>query len=230
MRFLNVFTCHLAPFNQQFSSLNKGGASIKQLCLHEVWQEFRLSLKKFIRARVKNDQDCEDILQEVFMKIHHHLPDLKEEDKLRSWVYQITRNAIIDFYRYQAKSQIKLLDAKKQQILPNETDITYENNKNKIVATWLKDLMEQLPEKYKEALIYVELEQHTQKELAEKLGISLSGAKSRVQRGREKLKNILLDCCHLEFDHYGNILDYRLNKGNCSCREIDELKQVLRPF
>lgn len=164
------------------------------------------------------------------MKIHHHLPDLKKEDKLRSWVYQITRNTIIDFYRSQAKSQAKLPDSDKERLLQNETDITDEGNKNEIVAAWLKDLIEQLPEKYKEALIYVELEQHTQKELANKLGISLSGAKSRVQRGREKLKNILLDCCHLEIDHYGNILDYRLNKGNCSCREIDELKQVLRPF
>lgn len=194
--------------------------SINQLNLHTIWQEFRISLKQFIRARVSDEQDSEDILQEVFIKIHNHLPNLKEEEKLHSWVYQITRNTIIDFYRSQAKSQAKLLDSDKERLLQNETDITDEGNKNEIVAAWLKDLIEQLPEKYKEALIYVELEQHTQKELANKLGISLSGAKSRVQRGREKLKNILLECCHLEFDNFGNILDYNVNKENCSCREI----------
>ena len=193
---------------------------INQLNLHTIWKEFRVSLKQFIRSRVSNEQDSEDILQEVFIKIHKHLPNLNEEERVHSWVYQITRTTIIDFYRSRAKGLSNLLDSDKEQLLQNESDLNHTGNKNEIVATWLKELMEQLPEKYKEALIHTELENHTQKELADKMAISLSGAKSRVQRGREKLKDALLECCHLEFDQQGNILDFEVNKGNCSCKEI----------
>lgn len=195
---------------------------IKELNLQTVWQELRTALKHFIRSRVSNEQDSEDILQEVFIKLHNHLPELKEEEKFQSWVYQITRNTIIDFYRSRGKHQYQTTELDNKQVLQNAAHMIGEGNKNEVISTWLKALMDQLPKNYKEALIYTELDHHTQKELADKLGISLSGAKSRVQRGREKLKGILLECCHLEFDRFGNILDYRVNKGNCSCKEIDE--------
>ena len=71
-----------------------------------------------------------------------------------------------------------------------------------------------LPEPYREALLLTEYEGLTQQQLAERVGISLSGAKSRVQRGREKLKQILLDCCHVELDRRGGIIDYQ---GQCDC-------------
>ncbi|WP_088102905.1 RNA polymerase sigma factor SigZ [Halalkalibacter urbisdiaboli] len=194
---------------------------IKQINIEQIWEELSFSVMRFIRERVSNEQDAEDILQKVFIKIYNHLSDLSEQKNLNSWIYQITKNTIIDHYRSQAKNQTMLHYGDNKEILHPETNI---NNENEVVTTWLKELIEQLPKKYKDALIYVELEQHTQKELATKLGLSLSGAKSRVQRGREKLRNILFECCHIEFDNYGNILDYDVNKGNCSCREIKEIQ------
>ncbi|RXT03952.1 RNA polymerase sigma factor SigZ [Ammoniphilus sp. CFH 90114] len=193
---------------------------MKQVNLVTVWQDFRNILKQFIKSRVSNEQDTDDILQEVFIKIHHHLPNLKEEDKLRSWVFQITRNTIIDFYRSRGKNQFELLVVEIEDKLIDKNSLPADGNKNEIVSSWLKDLTEQLPENDREALLHTEYGNLTQRELAAKLGISLSGAKSRVQRGREKLKHILLECCHLEFDNQGNILDYEVNKANCSCKEI----------
>jgi RNA polymerase sigma-70 factor (ECF subfamily) len=74
-----------------------------------------------------------------------------------------------------------------------------------------------LPGPYREALLLTEYAGLTQQELAVRAGISLSGAKSRVQRGRERLKQLLLDCCHVELDRRGGIIDYRPNCAGCSC-------------
>jgi RNA polymerase sigma-70 factor, ECF subfamily len=69
-------------------------------------------------------------------------------------------------------------------------------------------MIQLLPENYREAVILSELKGLTQKEVARLQGTSLSGAKSRVQRGRSLLKNMLAECCRLEFDHRGRLCDY----------------------
>ena len=86
---------------------------------------------------------------------------------------------------------------------------------NKEIAACLKTMIDSLPEKYKEVVILTEFNNMTQKELSEKIGLSLSGVKSRVQRGRKKLKTILLDCCNLEFDRLGNVIDYQHKSSEC---------------
>ncbi|MGE5458424.1 MAG: sigma factor-like helix-turn-helix DNA-binding protein, partial [Methanococcaceae archaeon] len=78
-------------------------------------------------------------------------------------------------------------------------------------------MIEELPDIYREALILTEFEGMKQKQLAESLGLSLPGAKSRVQRAREQLKQLLLDCCNFELDHFGNIIDY--NQRNKCCKK-----------
>ena len=71
-----------------------------------------------------------------------------------------------------------------------------------------------LPDAYRETLRLTEYEGLSQKQLSEQLGISFSGAKSRVQRARAKIKEQLLDCCHFELDHAGRIIDYQ---PHCAC-------------
>lgn len=64
-----------------------------------IWDNFHSSIFAFIRKRVESEEVAEDILQDVFLKIHRTLPTLKDGKKIQSWVFQITRNAIIDHYR-----------------------------------------------------------------------------------------------------------------------------------
>src|SRR5713101_19591 len=64
-----------------------------------VWEIFHAPLQQFIRRRVSDDATAEDLLQDVFLNIHQHVETLKDAKKLESWIYQITRNAIIDYYR-----------------------------------------------------------------------------------------------------------------------------------
>jgi RNA polymerase sigma-70 factor (ECF subfamily) len=74
-----------------------------------------------------------------------------------------------------------------------------------------------LPETYRLPLLLSELEGLPQKEVARRLGLSLSAAKSRVQRGRERLKGVFAECCHVETDHRGSLTSYQRKKGECRC-------------
>jgi RNA polymerase sigma-70 factor (ECF subfamily) len=191
----------------------------------KVWEDFSSSLRVFIARRVLNRSHVEDILQDIFVKIHKNISSIEDETKLRSWVYQIARNTIIDHYR---KNKIKTEELtadhfqeliEKEQFSENQTENPLENlseNPNQEIASGLRDMIEQLPEKYAHALLMVEFEGLTQTELAERLGISVSGAKSRVQRGRQMLRDILMRCCHFEFDRFGTIIDYY---PHCCCCE-----------
>jgi RNA polymerase sigma-70 factor (ECF subfamily) len=167
-----------------------------------IWMEFSTPLKQFILSRVSDEALAEDILQDVFLKIHARIDTLKDDTKIQSWIYQITRNAVIDYYRHQ-KIEVEI-----PETLP-AFDETPQNPAFQQIAAGLKAaILRELPEKYAQALFLTEFQGLTQKELAQKLGISVSGAKSRVQRARQLVKEQLLDCCRFEFDRYGTIIDY----------------------
>jgi RNA polymerase sigma-70 factor, ECF subfamily len=76
-------------------------------------------------------------------------------------------------------------------------------------------LIERLPEKHRDALVLTELEGLTQADAARRLGISVSGAKARVQRGRAQLRTLPLDCCDVALDRRGEITAYRARSGSC---------------
>jgi RNA polymerase sigma-70 factor, ECF subfamily len=177
----------------------------------KVWEEFHPRLKHFILKRVPDEQSAEDLLQEVFLKIHARIDTLRDEEKLQSWIYQIARNAITDYYREQRVS----LELPESLLLPEEPQVVDDVVKELIPS--VKAMVDSLPDEYRQALILTEYEGLTQRQLAERLGLSYSGAKSRVQRAREKLKVILLDCCHFEFDRLGKVIDYQPKCHDCSC-------------
>ena len=183
-----------------------------------VWDTFNVNLKQFILRRVASEDNAEDILQEVFVKIHTRIHTLRDEEKLPGWIYQIARNAIYDYYRTQ-KDTLAL------QALPDSATFiaeeTLEESAVEELLPCIREMVEQLPAEYRQALILTEYEGLSQKELAERLGISYSGAKSRVQRAREKLKTMLLDCCHFQFDHSGRVIDYQPRLDCCPPMEKD---------
>lgn len=176
---------------------------------NEIWGKFSLPLKRFIIKRISNDQDVDDVLQDVFIKIHNNFGSLKDNTKIHAWVYRITCNAIVDYYRQ--KETIELVELPDDLASVDEENLSF----NGEIAACLKTMIDSLPEKYKEAIILTEFQNLTQKELSERMGLSLSGAKSRVQRGRKKLKEMLLGCCQLKFDRMGNVIDYKHRSSEC---------------
>jgi len=175
-----------------------------------VWEAFHTPLQQFIRRRVSDEASAEDVLQDVFLKIHQHVETLKDVKKLESWIYQITRNAIIDSYR--SSRPMTTLDAVEVLDLPEEVP---EDDVVSELLPCVRAMVRKLPELDRQALVLTEYQGLTQKEMAERLGLSFSGAKSRVQRAREKLKQQLLECCHFELDRRGHIIDYQARCHSC---------------
>ena len=175
----------------------------------QLWDAFNVPLQQFIRRRVRDQHSAEDILQDVFLKIHLHVGTLHNQERSAGWIYQITRNAIADYYR----SQRPALDLSETLVAPDdraEDDLVRE------LLPCVAALVEALPSEYREALRLTTYQGLSQKALSERLGMSFSGAKSRVQRARAKLKQQLLDCCHFQFDHAGRIIDYQPRCASCA--------------
>jgi len=165
-------------------------------------------LRAFIKSKITDDTATDDTLQNVFLKMHTGLASLKDETKLKSWLYQIARNAIIDHFRSQ-KPFVDIPEWLPQPESDPGEKVTQE------LSECLQPMIQLLPENYREAVILSELRGLTQKEVAKVQGTSLSGAKSRVQRGRALLKNMLAEYCRLEFDHSGRLCDYERKDGAC---------------
>jgi RNA polymerase sigma-70 factor (ECF subfamily) len=178
--------------------------------LETVWTDVASKLRGYIRTRVRDHAAAEDILQDVFVKAHSRIAQLKSPEKLEGWLFLIARNAVADHYR-KSRSHEEL----SADLATEAQDPEFENACQLRAA--FRRMIEELPAPYGQALTLTEFEGLTQKQLAERLGISLSGAKSRVQRGREKLKGALLDCCEFEFDRRGKIIDCAPKNQDC-CR------------
>ncbi|GHO63154.1 hypothetical protein KSC_020460 [Ktedonobacter sp. SOSP1-52] len=177
--------------------------------VESAWQTLHDPLYRFIRRRVATEEQAEDLLQEAFLKMHTQVDSLREHDKLESWMYQIARNLIIDHYR-KRRQDVPLEDA--EEMLPLD-EIPEENVQAQLAASVAR-MIACLPSAHQEALLLTDVQGVSQKELATRLGLSFSGAKSRVQRAREKLKQVVLDCCHIEFDRLGHVIDYY---SHCAC-------------
>jgi len=65
----------------------------------ELWSRFNKQLLVFIKSKVQDKDQAEDILQNVFIKIHSNIDKTEDFQKIESWIYQITRNTIIDYYK-----------------------------------------------------------------------------------------------------------------------------------
>lgn len=173
-----------------------------------TWIKTQQALKNFVYRRVKDKALAEDIVQDVFLKVHTRLDQLKDNEKFLSWIYQITRNTITDHFRIQSKS-INVLD------LDWESD---HSSLNDCVSSCLIEMLSNLPEKYREAIELTELKNLSQTDLASKLNISYSGAKSRVQRARQMLKEKMEEQYRIKMDAYGNVIVCE-NRIRCNCSQ-----------
>lgn len=166
--------------------------------IQEIWTDLHQELSKFVMQKVKDEAASADILQEAFIKIHLNVHKLKDYSKLTSWIYQITRNTIADYFRQQ-----KPYDPIEQFDFTEQIEPDFQQ-----LANCINSKIEHLPKRYQEVMLLTALKDYTQVELAAYLGISYSGTKSRVQRAKERLKALVAGCKNVEIDALGNIIDY----------------------
>jgi RNA polymerase sigma-70 factor (ECF subfamily) len=173
-------------------------------------QAYRDELYRFVLKRVRNEAAAEDIVQEALVKAYTYRETLKEPSRLRSWLYQIIRHTIFDHYRGQRPTEPVPDD-----LLP--ADASEEGcQAGRELAGCLAPLLDGIPAAYREALRLADIEGVTQQDVAARLDLSLSGAKSRVQRARRMLRDSLLACCRVEQDRRGAVVSYE-PLGKCDC-------------
>lgn len=185
-----------------------------------VWAELQASIRGFVARRVRQQADVDDVVQRVFLQVHRALPTLRETDKLHAWVYQTTRRAIADFYR--TPSQNREVATGTVEDIANELaasdSLEDDEAATRELSTCLKPLMSGLTAADQEALQMVEFDGVTQVEAAARLGLSVSGMKSRVQRARSHLRSALHDCCRIAVDRRGGVISYEGKSRSCeSC-------------
>ncbi|CAM2006728.1 sigma-70 family RNA polymerase sigma factor [Acanthopleuribacter pedis] len=176
-----------------------------------LWHQFRGELQAYVAARVANPADAEDILQEAFVRLLERPP---RHGNPVAWLVTVTRNLITDHYRRRQPEPEGCPDQ-----FPHQ-DAAVVTETEQLVATWLEPMLLGLPPKYAEAVAAADLHHQSMKEIAATLGLSVAGAKSRVQRGRRLLGNALHDCCSFEFDAQGRVTAWQRNHPDappCAC-------------
>ena len=181
------------------------------LVLEQVWTEYQQALKSFLYSKVSNHADVDDLLQEILLKTYHNLSSVNKADSVKSWLFQVANRTIIDFYRQRAREQ--------RDGELNEEDLWFEQadaNLDQQLAQCVRPFINALPQQQSQLMEAVELNGQSQKQIAEKVGVSYSTLKSRVQKGRLELKKLFEDCCTLQLDKRGNLLDCEKKSNGCN--------------
>ena len=174
-----------------------------------IWNNFHKELKAFIQNKTRNAVDTDDILQDAFIRIINNWDKVNQSDNLRLYLYGIVRNTVYDHFKKK-----NLFTGTIDSNEPFTAEETRDLNAT-VADCCIKPFVNKLPTRYRDAMLITEFQDVSQKELAERLGISYSGAKSRVQRAKAKLKDLLLECCPYQSDVYGNIISNE--KSDCGC-------------
>lgn len=172
---------------------------------NEVWNEFSADLRRYIFKLVHDEDDTNDILQEVFIKIHLNIHFLQKNESMKSWLFTITHNTVMSFFNKNSKVK-KDYNFIEEAISETETH----SPQNCLIP-----LINHLPEKYREPMLQSEIYGKKQAEVAQMLAISLTAAKSRIQRGRKLLQQGFIDCCHYKLNEKGLLVGEHKSKEDC---------------
>jgi RNA polymerase sigma-70 factor, ECF subfamily len=192
-----------------------------------MWQDVIAQLRGFVRRRIADPDRAEDLVGEILLRIYQNLGSLEDQDRLAHWVSRVARNAVIDEYRRAARAREQLVGtptdstavdaAVAAAVGPDPED---ESSAVDELSRCLRPLLAGLPPEQRRAVELIDLDGLPQAGAARREGVSLSGMKSRVQRGRRRLAELLGQCCTLTLDARGIPMDYEPTAGcdrSCGC-------------
>ncbi len=160
-----------------------------------IYLDYKQHLLKFVLSKVRDQELAEEILSQVMLKVYDNCHKIKEVKNSKAWMVTIARNAVIDHFRSEAKVA--------ELVAIEDSPSAYTESLDKSLAECVEPMIRRLPEIYSEPLIKHELKGIPQKVLAQQYGMSESGMKSRIQRGRKMLREEFLACCHIEVGEQG---------------------------
>lgn len=183
----------------------------------QIWSELHGGITAFVRRRVRNPADVDDIVQRVFVSVHRGLDSLRDDERLHGWIYRTARNAIIDYYRV-PRREVASGDASDMANISRDVEApaSLEEERSALteLAACVQPLLDQLSTQDAEALRLTDIQGVTQGEAARQLGLSVSGMKSRVQRARTRFKEVVQECCRVNLDSRGGIIGYQTLRAN----------------
>lgn len=194
----------------------KSGNVLTNCDVPALWLEHKTALRNFILKRVDDSNLADDILQETLLKIYRFCMERSGVQNVRSWLFQIAHNTLMDHYRQQAKTIHK-------EVLP---EVIEEDSNEAFVEAqqYILPMLEFLPTKYAQPLKMADIDGMKQAVIAEKLGLSLTAVKTRIQRARQLLKAEFMTCCHFETDKQGNIIAFSIKE---SCTPLQEVRKKI---
>lgn len=175
-----------------------------------AWQQLEAKLRPFVARRVTSPADVDDVVQDTLLRIERGVTQLRDDQRFGPWVYRVARSAIVDHRRSAARHPLASAEVPEQADVEESDELARDE-----LAGCIAPFVAALPSPYREALTLTELEGMTQRDAAAMLGISLSGMKSRVQRGRRLLRRSLEQCCHIALDARGGVMDWQARPDGC---------------
>lgn len=184
----------------------------------QIWAEVGTSLERFVRRHVADPHQAEDVVADVLLRIHQHLGTVDDHERVTAWVFRIARNAITDHYRRTARRREDLDPG--VDLVATDTADGWLDDQGAVLsdlAACIRPLIEALPTDYRRALELTDLEGRTQADAARIEGVSVSGMKSRVQRGRRLFAALVRSCCEVTTDTRGELVDFQRRADGCGC-------------
>ncbi len=178
----------------------------------ELWHSAAERLRPFVARRVPA-ADVDDVLQDVFVRMQRGLGSLREEERFTSWLFQVARSSVAEHVRGRARHPVAH-DANVE--LPAEASEVDDHEASRSLSSCVSLFVARLPAPYREAVTLVELEGMTAREAAAMVGISVSGMKSRVQRGRQQLREMFDRCCEIALDARGKVTEFASRAPGCT--------------
>ncbi len=179
-----------------------------------IWNTYSEDIKRFILSKTKDASIVDDLLQEVFIKVHTKVSHVQDVKKIRSWLFTVANNTIMDYFRTMNKNQVYVgIDIAENNLadVNDQTADFYEHSEQDC----LYEIIKNLDKKYRTPLLMADIQGYKQQQIAKVLKLPLPTVKSQIQRARKLIAQGFMDCCGYELNDKGLLVGEIKSNEDC---------------